>query len=101
MDLTWSALLTPAGVVLAAAGITALTELLKTVWPGIHDRVNGLQIAFVISALLYAVATSLSVQEQSSADLVLVGIFAWISCATSAVGIHQTAEKITTNARHG
>ena len=90
---TFADLLTPPGVVIAGAAVTALTELLKRVFPALDGRVSGMQIAFGLSLALYVAAFFAARGETPDPNLPLVALFAWISCATSAVGIHQTVER--------
>ena len=47
MDVTFASFLTPQGVVAAAATITVLVQLIKTVLPAIDARVSGALMAFV------------------------------------------------------
>jgi hypothetical protein len=92
MDLTFQSFLTPEGVVAAAAVITVLIQLLKGVFPAIDARVSGALMAFVLSAVLY-VLTALAVGV-ADANAGLAVFLAWLSCATSSVGIKSTADHV-------
>jgi hypothetical protein len=88
MNPTFADLLTPAGVVIAAAIVTSLIELIKYSFPVIDARISGAVMAFVGSAVLYIlVAFAVGVQ---TLDQALAVFLAWLSCATSAVGIKST-----------
>jgi dipeptide/tripeptide permease len=89
--LTFEALATPGGVVVAAGIVTAIVQLLKSVFPGLSDRVNGLQQAFLLTAALYI--TGALVLSPLDANGYLGIFLAWLSCATSAVGIYEAAVK--------
>ena len=95
MDLTFQSFLTPQGVVAAAAIITVLIQLIKSVFPAIDARVSGALMAFVLSAVLY-VLTALAVGVVD-ANAGLTVFLAWLSCATSAVGIKSTADHVQAN----
>lgn len=94
MDLTFAAFLTPAGVVAAAAAITMLVQLVKSVFPAVDARVSGAVMAFTFSAVLYlatAAATGIPTWDAG-----LTVFLAWLSCATSAVGIKAATEHVAT-----
>lgn len=92
MGLTFAQLLTPEGVVAAAAVVTALVALIKYTFPVIDAKVSGALMAFAISAVFYVLcAFSVGV---GTLDAGLVVFLAWLSCATSAVGIHSTAQHV-------
>ena len=92
MNLTFEALLTPEGVVAAAALATALVALIRSVFPVIDAKVSGALMAFVFTGILYALAAfSVGVTTLDAGLLVFV---AWVSCATSAVGIHSTVQHV-------
>lgn len=85
MDVTFASLVTPGGVVVAAGIVTPLVQLVKGVFPVLDARVSGALMAFVGTAALYAVTAGAVGVTTPDAGL---GIFlAWLSCATSAVGI--------------
>ena len=85
--ITFASLLTPEGIVAGAALITAMVALIKAVFPVVEARVSGALLAFVLSAILYALAASATGARDLDAFLAVV--VAWVSCATSAVGIHS------------
>ena len=86
--LTFAILLTAAGAGIAAGIITALVELIKSALPTVAQRFTGAFLAFVLSAILYVLA-GIAVGV-STLDAGLVVFVAWITAATSAVGIHST-----------
>jgi hypothetical protein len=89
MDITFAQLVTPAGTVIAAGIITALVQLLKGTVPILDARVSGASMAFLISALLYIATTAALLSEGAlTPPDGFLGVFlAWLSAATSAVGI--------------
>lgn len=91
-NVTFASLLEPAGVVTAAAAITAFVELIKNVFPKISDRVSGAAMAFALSGVLYVLAGFAT--SVGSLDAGLVVFLAWLGCATSAVGISSTATHV-------
>jgi Mg2+/Co2+ transporter CorB len=93
MNLTFAALYTPEGVVIAAGVITSFVALLKNVFPVIDAKVSGALMAFVVSALLYL--ASLTAVPILAPDNVLALLMAWLACATAAVGINSTVKHVT------
>lgn len=89
---TFGDLLTPTGVLIAAATVTALVEILKAGIPGLDRRVSGASLALLLSLALY-VATAFAL-PQSSPDSYLAVAVAWIACATSAMGIRAGAAHV-------
>lgn len=85
---TFSSFLTPEGIIVAGALITALVQLAKTVFPIINEKVSGAILAFSASALLYT-ATALVVGI-STPDAALTVLASWIACATASVGVYST-----------
>lgn len=80
---TFALLVTPAGVIIAAAIITSLVQLVKNSF-----NISGAYIAFGFSLALYIAAAVALLPLNADGFL---GVFlAWLSCATSAVGIHST-----------
>ena len=94
--LTFASFLEPAGAVAAAAVVTSLIALLRSVFPRLGDYVSGAIMAFAFTAVLYVIAAfAVSVNSLDTA----LGIFlAWLSCATSAVGIHGTVKHLRSDA---
>ena len=92
LDLTFASFLTPAGVVAAAAVVTSLVALLKSVFPVVAEKVSGAVIAFGLTGVLY-VLTAFAVGV-NSLDAALGVFLAWLSCATSSVGIHSTVTHV-------
>lgn len=92
MDLTFAALLTPEGVIAAAALTTSVVALLRNVSPALDARVSGASLAFLLTAMLYGLgAIAVGVDGLDAA----LGLFvAWVACATSAVGIHSTVKHV-------
>lgn len=90
--LTFASFLTPPGVVAAAAVITGLIQLLKSVFPGLDARVSGALMAFVGSALLYVLTAAATGVGNPDAGLAV--FMAWLSCATSSVGIKAVSDHV-------
>lgn len=88
MNLTFADLLTPTGVIGAAALITTLVELLKRTFPPIDARVSGAFLAFVFSAVLYIFA-GIATRTATPDDALLV-FTSWLACAVASVGIKAT-----------
>lgn len=94
MPTSFADLLTPQGVVAAAALTTSLVALLRTALPALTAHVSGATLAFAITALLYlAACAAIGV---ATFDAAFAAFVAWLSCATSAVGIHSTIKHATT-----
>ena len=74
-----------AGLVIAAGIVSGLIEVIKNALPWLGERVSGAAMAFVITAILYALdgaATGVSTLDAG------LGIFmAWLACLTAAMGI--------------
>lgn len=90
--LTFAALLTPEGVVAAAALTTAFIALVKNVFPVIDAKVSGALMAFVFTGILYVLAAFAT--NVSALDAGLTVFMAWVSCATSAIGINSAATHV-------
>lgn len=91
--ITFAQLLSPGGVVIAAATVLALVEILKAGIPPLDAHISGATMAFVLSGLLYA-ATAAALAPVNP-DGYLVVVFAWIGCATSAMGIRAGADHVS------
>ena len=88
--LTFQALLTAAGAGIAAGIVTAVVSLLKTSLPIVKDW-NGAAMAFALSFALYVLAAIATNVASLDAGL---GVFvAWLTCASTAVGLHEVAVK--------
>ena len=87
-DLSFATLLTAAGAGIAAGLVTTLVEVLKTAWGRESLPVSGAALAFGLSAVLYLLAGIAT--GVASLDDGLVVFVAWLTCATSAVGVHST-----------
>lgn len=83
--ISFATLLTLEGIVIAGAIVTAFVALLRNVFPAI--TVSGAAMAFGVSAVLYALAAAAT--GASSFDPLLRVFVAWLSCATTSVGIHS------------
>lgn len=92
MQPTFADLLTPTGVLIAASAVLALVEIIKAGLPAIDRRVSGATIAFALSAVLYGL-TAVAI-PQATPDGYLAVAFAWIACATSAMGIRSGAQHL-------
>lgn len=99
MDVTFDILVTPAGVVIAAGIITGLVQILKTAIPILDAKVSGALMAFVISAGLYVVtALALnSIGDLEGPNGALNVFLAWLSAATSAIGIKASVAHVQTD----
>jgi hypothetical protein len=94
---TFESLITPGGVVIAAGIVTALVQLLKVSFPILDAKISGATLAFGLSAILYTV-TALALASTgviTSPDGSLAVFMAWLSAATSAVGIKSTIDHTT------
>ncbi len=92
MNVTFASFLTPEGLLVAAALITTLIQVIKTAIPTLDARVSGALMAFVISAVLYvltAIATAVA-----SPDAGLTVFAAWLACAGVAMGIKAGADHV-------
>ena len=87
---TFASFLTPEGIIVAGGLITALVQLLKSVFPIIDERVSGAILAFSFSALLYAVTAVAA--GVATPDQGLTVIASWLACATASVGVYATAK---------
>jgi hypothetical protein len=96
MDITFGSLVTPAGIVVSAGAITTLVQLLKSTFPVLDAKLSGALQAFILSAALYVV-TGLVLQAASplTPDAALGIFMAWLTCATSAVGIKSAVTHAT------
>ena len=92
-DLSFASLLTAAGAGIAAGLVTTLVELLKTARGNERLPVSGAALAFALSALLYLLAGVATGVD--SLDDGLVVFVAWLTCATSAVGVHSTITHVS------
>lgn len=92
-EITFASLLTAAGAGIAAGLVTGLVSLIKTALSNtpIGPRLDGMLMAFGLSAVLYllaGIATSVSTLDAG------LGVFlAWLTCATAAVGVHKAVVK--------
>jgi hypothetical protein len=89
--ITFALLLTAAGAGIAASIITGVVAILTSVFPGIQTYVNGAQLAFLFSAILFVLA-GIAVGVDSL-DEGLVVFVAWLTTAAAAVGVHQVVAR--------
>jgi hypothetical protein len=87
-ELSFATLLTAAGAGIAAGLVTTFVEVLKTAWGHEGMPASGAALAFGLSAVLYLLAGIAT--GVASLDDGLVVFVAWLTCATSAVGVHST-----------
>lgn len=83
---TFAAFLTAAGAGIAATIVTTFISVIKTALPPVADW-NGALMAFVLTAILYTLtgyATGVA-----TLDVGLNVFIAWLTCATTAVGVHK------------
>ena len=85
---TFASFLTAEGIVVAGALITAIVQLIKSVFPVIDAKVPGAVMAFGLSAALY-VSTAIVVGI-GTPDAALTVIASWVACATASVGVYST-----------
>lgn len=92
MNVTFASFLTADGIIAAAAAVTLLVQLIKTVAPMIDARVSGALMAFVLSAVLYVLA-GISVGVPTL-DAGLPVFWAWLACAAASVGIKASTDHV-------
>lgn len=92
MNITFESFLTPEGVLVAAALITTLIQIIKTAAPVIDAKVSGALQAFVISGVLYALTAAAVGVPTANAGLAIFA--AWLACATAAMGIKSGADHV-------
>lgn len=98
-SLTVASLFTAAGAGIAALVIRQLVQVLKAVLPPLDSAVSGALQAFILSALLYVLAAiALPV---NGADGVLNAIVTWLTCASAAIGIDVTWNRVNANSGSG
>jgi hypothetical protein len=91
-DLSFATLLTAAGAGIAAGLVTTLVEVLKTTWGRESMPVSGAALSFGLSAVLYLLAGIATGVDSLDDGLVL--FVAWLTCTTSAVGVHSTISHV-------
>lgn len=94
---TFASLLTPAGVLIAAAFLTGIVSIVKASLPAIDQHVSGATLSFLLSLALYVI---IAIQTAHDANGYLQAAFAWVSCATSAIGINAAGTHLS-NVRDG
>ena len=92
-ELSFASLLTAAGAGVAAGLVTTLVEVLKTAWGREGLPASGAALAFGLGAVLYLLAGIATGVDSLDAGLVV--FVAWLTCATSAVGVHSTITNVT------
>lgn len=90
--MTFADLLTPGGIVAAAALIVSFVQVLKTAIPILGERVSGALLAFVSSGVLYV--AGFAVLPRGSADTVLQEFAAWVAVAGLAMGAKAGADHL-------
>jgi hypothetical protein len=88
---TFAHLLTAAGAGIAATLVMLTTAVILNVIPPVASFLNGAQLAFLLSLVLYVLA-AIAVGV-STLDAGLVVFIGWLTCATSAIGQHQTTAR--------
>lgn len=90
--MTFADLITPAGIVAAAALIVTLVQIVKAALPIVGQRVSGALLAFIGTGVLYVaagVALPHTVPDQ------LLQVFAsWVAVAGLAIGIKSGGEHV-------
>lgn len=96
MGVTFEALVTPGGIVVAAGIVTSFVQLLKTSFATLDARVSGALMAFLASAVLYvATGVALAAMGKITDPNAALNVFlAWLASATSSVGIKSAYDHI-------
>ena len=90
--MTFASLLTPEGIVGAAALIVTFVQILKAALPVIDARVSGALLAFMATGALYAVAAW--VLPHTTPDALLQVFAAWVAVAGLAMGIKAGSDHV-------
>lgn len=90
--MTFSDLITPAGIVGAAALIVMLVQVIKGALPIVGERVSGALLAFMATGLLYIAAAI--VLGGTNADALLQIFASWVAVAGLAMGIKAGADHV-------
>lgn len=94
--LTFAALVTAPGIAAAAALSTSVISLTKRVSPWLDANFSGAVMAFIFTALVYAIGFVVAGRPVTP-DGALLWIVSWVTCATAAVGVHSAATHTATN----
>lgn len=85
-------LITPAGIVAAAALIVSLVQIVKAAFPIVGKYVSGALLAFIGTGVLYAIGAW--VLPHSEPDQLLQVFAAWVAVAGLAIGIKSGGEHV-------
>ena len=85
---TFASFITPEGIIVAGALITALVQLIKTVAPAVDAKVPGAVMAFAGATVLYLATGAVIGVPTPDAALTLAA--SWLACATASVGTYST-----------
>ena len=85
--MTFQELITPAGIIAAAALIVSLVQVIKAAFPLVGERVSGALLAFIATGVLYALAAW--VLPHGEPDQLLQVFAAWVAVAGLAIGIKE------------
>ena len=91
--MTFADLITPAGIVAAAALIVSLVQIVKAALPIAGKRVSGALLAFIATGVLYALAAG--VLPSAGPDQLLQVFAAWVAVAGLAIGIKSGGEHVS------
>lgn len=91
--MTFLDLITPAGIVGAAALIVTLVQVVKAALPIVAARVSGALLAFIATGILYALAAV--VLPSAGPDQLLQVFAAWVAVAGLAIGIKSGGEHVS------
>jgi hypothetical protein len=92
MTMTFAQLLTPEGIVGAAALVVTLVQVIKAALPIVDARVSGALLAFMATGILYALAAW--VLPDRTPDSLLQVFAAWVAVAGLAMGIKAGADHV-------
>lgn len=90
--MTFADLITPAGIVAAAALIVSFVQVIKGAFPSVGERVSGALLAFLATGLLYVAAAI--VLPHSAPDQLLQVFASWVAVAGLAIGIKAGGEHV-------
>jgi hypothetical protein len=88
---TFASLLTPTGVLVAAGFLTGIVALVKASLPTIDRHVSGATLSFLLSLALYVI---IAIETAHDGNGYLQAAFAWVGCATSAIGINAASNHL-------
>lgn len=87
--MTFADLVTPTGIIAAAALIVSLVQVIKAAFPIVDRLVSGALLSFIATGTLYALAAW--VLPHGEPDQLLQVFAAWVAVAGLAIGIKSGA----------